>query len=169
VSDLTVVILDRPRHEALIKEVRQAGARIILIPDGDVAGALMTAWGPTGVDVLMGIGGTPEGVIAACALKCLGGEMHGRLWPRNENEREAALGAGYDLDQVLKTDDLCSGEDAFFAATGVTDGVFLEGVTYRSGAAHTHSMVMRSTSGTVRTIQAVHRLAKLRQVTSSYD
>ena len=163
VTDLTVVILDRPRHENLIKEVREAGCRVLLIPDGDVAGALMTAWGPTGVDVLFGIGGTPEGVIAACALKCLGGEMQGRLWPRNETEREAALAAGYDLDKVLKTNDLCSGDDIFFAATGVTDGVFLEGVTYRAGTAQTHSMVMRSVSGTVRTIEAVHRLEKLRQ------
>jgi fructose-1,6-bisphosphatase II len=169
IADLTVVILDRPRHESLIKEVRQAGARIFLIPDGDVAGALMTAWGPTGVDVLFGVGGTPEGVIAACALKCLGGEMQGRLWPRNEEEREAALEAGYDLERVLTTDDLCSGQDAFFAATGITDGVFLEGVTYRGGTAQTHSMVMRSRSGTVRTIEAVHPLTKLRQLSAAYD
>ena len=169
VSDLTVVILDRPRHEALIKEIRDAGARIILIPDGDVAGALMTAWGPTGVDALFGVGGTPEGVIAACALKSLGGEMQGRLWPRNEGEREAALEAGYDLEKVLGTDDLCSGNDVFFAATGVTDGVFLEGVTFRAGRAHTHSMVMRSKSGTVRTIHAVHSMEKLRRFTPQYD
>jgi fructose-1,6-bisphosphatase II len=169
VSDLTVVILDRPRHDALIKEVRQAGPRVILIPDGDVAGALMTAWGPTGVDALFGVGGTPEGVITACAMKCLGGEMQGRLWPRNESEREAALAAGYDLEKVLHTDDLCSGDDVFFAATGITDGVFLEGVTYRAGTSQTHSMVMRSKSGTVRTIEAVHRMDKLRLLTNSYD
>jgi fructose-1,6-bisphosphatase II len=169
VSDITVVILERPRHDALIKEVREAGARITLIPDGDVAGALMTAWGPTGVDVLLGIGGTPEGVIAACALKSLGGEMQGRLWPRNEDEREAALERGYDLEKVLKTDELCAGSDVFFAATGITDGVFLEGVTYRGGTAHTHSMVMRSASGTVRTIHSDHRLGKLREISVVYD
>ena len=169
IHDLTAVILDRPRHEDLIKEVRQAGARIISIPDGDVAGALRTAWGPSGVDVLFGIGGTPEGVIAACALKCLGGEMQGRLWPRNEEERNAAVEMGYDLDRVLTTNDLCSGSDIFFAATGVTDGVFLEGVSYQRGTARTHSMVIRSTSGTVRTIEAVHRMEKLRNISAAYD
>ena len=130
VRDVTAVILDRPRHEELIAEVRATGARIRLIPDGDVAGAISTAWPDSGADILLGIGGTPEGVITAAALKCMGGEMQGRLWPRNDDERDAAIAAGYDLDQVLGTDDLVPGDNCFFAATGITDGELLKGVHY---------------------------------------
>jgi len=166
VSDLTVVILDRPRHEQIVKEVRAAGARIKFIPDGDVAGAISAARDGTGVDMLVGIGGTPEGVIAASAIKCLGGVIQGRLWPRNEEERDAAVGAGYDVDRVLTTDDLVSSEDVFFAATGVTDGDLLKGVRYRRSSAVTHSMVMRSRTGTVRVIEALHRRTKLKQLSS---
>src|SRR5947209_275059 len=166
VRDVTAVILDRDRHEDLIKEVREAGARIRLIPDGDVAGAISTAWPDTGADVLFGIGGTPEGVIAAAALKCMGGEMQGRLWPRNDQERQAAIEEGYDLDQVLTTDDLVSGNNAFFAATGITDGELLHGVHYDARGATTESLVMRSKSGTVRRIDARHRLPKLREFAS---
>ena len=161
VDDLLVVILERDRHKDLIQAVRQAGARIRLITDGDVAGALMTALPETGVDVLMGIGGTPEGVIAACALKCIGGEIQGKLWPRNEEEARLARDMGYDLDQVLTTDDLVRGENIFFAATGITDGELLDGVRYYGWGATTSSLVMRSKSGTVRRIQAQHRWDKL--------
>jgi len=161
VSDVTAVILDRPRHEAIIRECRDAGARIRLIPDGDIAGAIAVAWRSSGTDVLFGIGGTPEGVTAACALKCLGGQILGRLWPRSENEKRAALDAGYDLDQVLTIDDLVSGDDVFFAATGVTDGELLRGVRYWADGAGTESLVMRSKSGTVRINQATHRWTKL--------
>lgn len=163
VDDLLVVILERDRHKDLIQAVRQAGARIRLITDGDVAGALMTALPETGVDVLMGIGGTPEGVIAACALKCIGGEIQGTLWPRNEEEARLARDMGYDLDQVLTTDDLVRGENIFFAATGITDGELLDGVRYYGWGATTSSLVMRSKSGTVRRIQAQHRWDKLMQ------
>ncbi len=161
VRDVTAVILDRPRHEDLIAEVRSAGARIRLIPDGDVAGAISTAWPESGADILFGIGGTPEGVIVAAALKCMGGEIQGRLWPRNDEERTAALDAGYDLDRVLTTDDLVGGDNCFFAATGVTDGELMRGVHYDSRGATTQSLVMRSKSGTVRLINARHRLDKL--------
>jgi len=163
VDDLTVVILERDRHKNLIQAVRQAGARIRLITDGDVAGALMTALPETGVDVLMGIGGTPEGVIAACALKCMGGEIQGKLWPRSEEEAQMARDAGIDLKQVLTTDDLVWGENIFFATTGITDGELLEGVKYYGGGATTSSLVMRSKSGTVRRIEAHHRWDKLMQ------
>src|SRR5947209_7140301 len=163
VRDLTAVILDRDRHADLIAEVRAAGARIRLIPDGDVAGAISTAWPESGADVLFGIGGTPEGVIAAAAIKCMGGEIHGRLWPRNDKERQAAIDEGYDLDRVLTTDDLVAGNNAFFAATGITDGELLQGVHYDSRGATTESLVMRSKSGTVRRIDARHRLPKLRE------
>jgi fructose-1,6-bisphosphatase II len=161
VRDLTAVILDRDRHKDLIAEVREAGARVRLIPDGDIAGAIAVAWRSSGTDVLFGIGGTPEGVTAACALKCLGGQILGRLWPRSENEKRAALDAGYDLDQVLTIDDLVSGDDVFFAATGVTDGELLRGVRYWADGAGTESLVMRSKSGTVRINQATHRWTKL--------
>ncbi|HEX8581667.1 MAG TPA: class II fructose-bisphosphatase, partial [Acidimicrobiales bacterium] len=161
VRDVTAVILDRPRHQELIAEVRAAGARIRLIPDGDVAGALSTAWPDTGADILFGVGGTPEGVISAAALKCMGGEIQGRLWPRNDEERRAALDAGYDLDRVLSTDELVGGDNCFFAATGITDGELLKGVHYDSRGATTQSLVMRSKSGTVRLINARHRLDKL--------
>jgi fructose-1,6-bisphosphatase II len=166
VRDVTVVILDRPRHEQLIAEVRSTGARIRLIPDGDVAGAISSAWPVSGAYVLIGIGGTPEGVIAAAALKCMGGELQGKLWPRNDEERKAAIDAGYDLDAVLGTDDLVQGDNCFFAATGVTDGELLQGVHYDSRGATTQSLVMRSKSGTVRKIDARHQLAKLNRYSS---
>lgn len=163
VEDLTAVVLDRERHAELIAEVRRAGARIRLITDGDVAGAIATAWPDSGTDVLFGIGGTPEGVLAAAALTCMGGELQGRLWPRNDTERQAALDAGYDLDAVLRTEDLVRCSNCFFAATGVTDGELLKGVRLRSNGAVTTSLVMRSTSGTVRRVEASHRLSKLRE------
>jgi fructose-1,6-bisphosphatase II len=166
VDDITAVILDRPRHEQIIKECREAGARIRLIPDGDVAGAISTAWSESGANILFGIGGTPEGVIAACALKALGGAMQGRLWPRDDKERNAALDAGYDLDRVLSIDDLVSGEDVFFAATGITDGELLRGVRYWGDGASTQSLVMRSKSGTIRTVDATHRWQKLMRYSS---
>ncbi|HVF53449.1 MAG TPA: class II fructose-bisphosphatase [Actinomycetota bacterium] len=161
VSALTVMILDRSRHEQIVKEVREAGARIRFISDGDVAGAIAASRERTGVDMLLGIGGTPEGVISACALKCLGGAIQGRLWPRNDEERRAADEAGYDVDKVLTTDDLVSGDDVFFAATGVTDGELVNGVRYRDNHAITQSIVMRSRSGTLRMIEALHRREKL--------
>ena len=161
VSDVTAVILDRDRHTDIISECREAGARIRLIPDGDVAGAISVAWRNSGNDVLFGIGGTPEGVIAACALKCLGGSIQGRLWPRNDEERTAARDAGYDLDQVLMIDDLVAGNDVFFAATGITDGELLRGVRYWGDGAGTQSLVMRSKSGTIRIMEATHRWTKL--------
>jgi fructose-1,6-bisphosphatase II len=161
IRDLTAVILDRPRHQELIAEVRAAGARIRLITDGDVAGAIATGWPGSGVDILLGIGGTPEGVLAAVALKCMGGEIQGRLWPRDDEERAAAIAQGYDLDAVLTTDDLVGGDNCFFAATGVTDGELLQGVRYHDFGATTQSLVMRSKSGTLRKIDASHPLAKL--------
>jgi fructose-1,6-bisphosphatase II len=163
VSDVTVCILDRARHSELVTQVRQAGARIHFISDGDVAGAISAARPNTGVDMLMGIGGTPEGIIAACALKCMGGAIQGRLWPKDDAEREKAIEAGHDLDRVLTTNDLVSGDNAFFVATGITDGDLLRGVHYRSGGCTTQSIVMRSKSGTVRMIDGFHRLEKLRQ------
>ena len=166
VDDITAVVLDRERHTDVIRECREAGARIRLIPDGDVAGAISVAWPDSGSDVLFGIGGTPEGVIAACALKCLGGQILGRLWPRDETERRAALDSGYDLDRVLLVDDLVAGEDVFFAATGITDGDLLRGVRYRGDGASTESLVMRSKSGTIRTIAAEHRWQKLMRYSS---
>jgi fructose-1,6-bisphosphatase II len=166
VRDVTVVILDRPRHSELIAEVRSTGARIRLIPDGDVAAAISTAWSESGDDILLGIGGTPEGVIAAAALKCMGGELQGRLWPRNDSERAEAIEAGYDLTRVLNTDDLVQGDNCFFAATGITDSELLRGVHYDHRGATTESLVMRSKSGTVRRIDARHRLKKLAQYAS---
>jgi fructose-1,6-bisphosphatase II len=165
VRDLTVVILDRPRHADLIEEVRTAGARIRLIPDGDVAGAISTAWASSGADILFGIGGTPEGVIVAAALKCIGGELQGRLWPRDAAERALAVSMGYDVDKVLSNDDLCAGDNCFFAATGITDGELLKGVHFDASGAHTESLVMRSRTGTVRTVSAHHRLDKLAELT----
>jgi fructose-1,6-bisphosphatase II len=166
--DVTVVILDRPRHEELIRQVRVAGARIKLLTDGDVAGAIMAARESTGIDLMLGIGGTPEGIIAACALKCLGGTIQGKLAPRDEAERRKALDAGHDLSRVLTTDDLVSSDDVFFAVTGITDGDLMEGVRYRHAAATTHSLVMRSRSGTIRSIKSEHQLWKL-QAYSSID
>ena len=166
VGDVTVCILDRPRHEQLVKEIREAGARIRFITDGDVAGAISAARPTTGVDLLVGIGGTPEGVIAAAALKCMGGAIQGRLWPRDDEERQKAIDAGHDLDKVLTTDDLVAGDNVFFCATGVTDGDLLRGVHYRAGGCTTQSIVMRSKSGTVRMIDGYHRLSKLREYSS---
>jgi fructose-1,6-bisphosphatase II len=162
-SEVTVVILDRPRHENLVREVRETGARIKFISDGDVAGAIMAVRPDTGVDLLLGIGGTPEGIIAACAMKCLGGVIQGRLWPLDEAERHKALEAGHDLTRVLTTDDLVTGENAFVAITGITDGELVRGVRYRAGGAITSSLVMRSKSGTVRRVDSEHRLDKLRK------
>ncbi|MFF3767804.1 class II fructose-bisphosphatase [Streptomyces sp. NPDC001922] len=161
-EDVTVVILDRPRHEGIVKEIREAGARIKFISDGDVAGAIMAATEGTGVDLLLGIGGTPEGIITACAMKCLGGTIQGRLWPKDEEERRRAVDAGHDLGKVLTNDDLVWGENVFFVATGITDGELLRGVRYRSDNALTQSLVMRSRSGTIRQIDSRHRLSKLR-------
>ncbi|AZM75794.1 class II fructose-bisphosphatase [Streptomyces sp. KPB2] len=161
-EDVTVVILDRPRHKGLIKEVRETGARIKLISDGDVAGSILALREGTGIDLLLGIGGTPEGIISACAVKCLGGTIQGKLWPKDDEERQRAVDAGHDLDRVLTTDDLVSGDNVFFVATGITDGELLRGVRYRSETATTDSIVMRSKSGTVRRIDSEHRLSKLR-------
>jgi fructose-1,6-bisphosphatase II len=164
--DVTVIILDRPRHTGLIEEVRATGARIKLITDGDVAGAIMAARAGTGIDLLLGIGGTPEGVIAACAVKCLGGIILGKLAPTDDAERAKALEAGHDLDRVLTTDDLVASDDAFFAATGITNGELLAGVRYKAGGATTSSLVMRARSGTVRAITSEHQLWKLRAYSS---
>ncbi len=166
VNDLTVVILDRDRHTEIIRECRDAGARIRLIPDGDVAGAISVAWPDSGANLLIGIGGTPEGVIAACALKALGGAIQGRLWPRNDEERKAAEEAGYDLGRILATDELVSGDDVFFSATGITDGELLRGVRYWGDGAATQTLVMRSKSGTIRKIDATHRWQKLMRYSS---
>ncbi|GAB2443422.1 class II fructose-bisphosphatase [Streptomyces sp. NPDC085927] len=161
-EDVTVVILDRPRHEGIIKEIRETGARIKLISDGDVAGSILALREGTGIDLLLGIGGTPEGIISACAVKCLGGTLQGKLWPQDDAERQRAIDAGHDLDRVLTDGDLVSGENVFFVATGITDGELLRGVRYRSETATTDSIVMRSKSGTVRRIDSEHRLSKLR-------
>ncbi|CAM5485321.1 class II fructose-bisphosphatase [Streptomyces afghaniensis] len=161
-EDVTVVILDRPRHEGIIKEIRDTGARIKLISDGDVAGSILALREGTGVDLLLGIGGTPEGIISACAVKCLGGTIQGKLWPKDDEERQRAIDAGHDLDRVLMTEDLVTGENVFFVATGITDGELLRGVRYRAETATTDSIVMRSRSGTVRRIDSEHRLSKLR-------
>ncbi|WP_322800038.1 class II fructose-bisphosphatase [Thermoflexus sp.] len=170
VDDLTVVILERDRHADLIREVRAAGARIKLITDGDVSAALMTAFPDSGIDVLIGIGGSPEAVITAAALKCLGGEIHARLWPRNEEERRFAAEMGYDLQRILTADDLVRGDNIFFAATGITDGEILRGVRYTGSGARTHSVVMRSRSGTIRFVEADHRWDKLMRISGyPYD
>jgi fructose-1,6-bisphosphatase II len=166
VQDVTVVMLDRPRHEEAVAALRKTGAAIRFISDGDVAAALLAVSPNTGIDLLWGVGGTPEGVLSAASIKCLGGRILGRLWPRDDDERKAAVDAGYDLDRVLDTDDLVGGEDVFFAATGVTDGDLLDGVRYLDdGHATTESLVMRSRSGTVRKVQARHDRPKLREVT----
>jgi len=166
VGDVTVIMLDRPRHEDAVAELRDAGARIRFITDGDVSAALLAVSQGTGVDLLWGIGGTPEGVLSAAAIKCLGGQLLGRLWPRDDDERRAAIDAGYDLDEVLDTGRLVGGSNVFFAATGVTDGDLLQGVRYHDdGKATTDSLVMRSRSGTIREVKARHDRPKLREVT----
>jgi fructose-1,6-bisphosphatase II len=162
---VTVVILDRPRHQELVAAVRETGARIRFLADGDVAGGIMTAREGTGVDLLLGVGGTPEGIITACAMKCLGGTIQGRLWPQDEAERGRARDAGHDLDQVLGLDDLVRSNNVFFVATGITDGELLRGVRYRPAGARTHSIVMRSLSGTVRTVEGEHRADKIKHLT----
>ncbi len=163
-EDVTVVVLDRPRHAGLVDEIRATGARIKFITDGDVAGAIMAARAGTGIDLLLGVGGTPEGIITACAMKCLDGVIQGRLWPKDDEERQRALDAGHDLDpdHVLTTDELVTGDDVFFVATGITDGELMQGVRYRAGGASTHSLVMRSRSGTIRSITSDHKLQKLK-------
>ena len=165
-EDVTVCILDRPRHETLVQQVRDAGARIKFIIDGDVAGAIMAAREGTGVDLLLGIGGTPEAIIAACALSCMGGTLQGRLWPRDDAERQKAIDAGHDLDRVLGLRDLVSTDNVYFAATGVTDGELLRGVRYRPGGVNTQSIVMRGKSGTIRLVDSWHSLVKLRAYSS---
>jgi fructose-1,6-bisphosphatase II len=161
-EDVTVCILDRPRHQELVDEVRASGARIKFISDGDVAGAIMAARPGTGVDLLLGVGGTPEGIIAAAAIACTGGTIQARLWPRDDDERQKAIDAGHDLDKVLTNSDLVSGDDIFFCATGVTDGDLLRGVRYYADSVQTESIVMRSKSGTIRVIDSLHQLGKLR-------
>ena len=161
VSDLAVCILDRPRHDELITQVRDAGARIRLISDGDVAGAIAAARPESGTDMLIGTGGTPEGIIAAAAMRCMGGTLQGRLAPTDDDERQRAIDHGHDLDRVLHTEDLVSGENVFFTATGITDSDLVRGVRYSAGGAHTQSIVMRAKSGTVRIVDAFHRLSKL--------
>ncbi len=163
VRDLTVCILDRPRHQQLMADVREAGARIRLISDGDVAGAISACRPNSGTDMLVGIGGTPEGIIAAAAIRCMGGAIQAKLAPTDDAERQMALDRGHDLDRVLTTEDLVSGENVFFCATGVTDGDLLKGVQYYGGGCTTQSIVMRSKSGTVRMIEAYHRLSKLNE------
>jgi fructose-1,6-bisphosphatase II len=161
-EDVTVVLLDRPRHQDIVDEIRATGARIKFISDGDVAGAIMAARPDTGIDLLLGVGGTPEGIISACAMKCLDGVIQGRLWPKDDEERQRALDAGHDLERVLSTDDLVTGDDVFFVATGITDGELMKGVRYRAGGCSTHSLVMRSRSGTIRAIASEHKLHKLK-------
>lgn len=165
-QDVTVIMLDRDRHEQLRNEVRAAGARIRFIDDGDVAGALMTALPDSGIDALMGIGGTPEGVLAACALRAMGGEIQGKLYARDEDELRRGEEMGYDFDKVLTMDDLVSSEDVFFAATGITDGELLDGVKYMSRGARTQSLVVRGVTGTVRTVTATHSLEKLEVISA---
>ena len=163
-EDVSVVVLDRDRHGQLVTDLREAGAKVWLITDGDVAPSIAAARPGTGVDMLMGVGGTPEGVISAAAIKCLGGAIQGKLWPRDDGERQQLIDAGYDVDRVLSTDDLVAGDDVFVAATGVTDGALLHGVRYTGAGAETASIVMRSRSGTVRRIEASHRWGKLEQI-----
>ena len=161
-EDVTVCVLDRPRHDKLVSEIRAAGARIKFISDGDVAGAISAARPGTGVDMLLGIGGTPEGIIAAAALRCMGGVMQAKLWPKDAAERQKALDAGHDLDRVLVTEDLVRGDDIFFCGTGITDGELLRGVRYYADSVQTESIVMRSKSGTIRLVDSLHQLNKLR-------
>lgn len=168
VSDVTVCVLDRERHQAIVDEIRASGARVKFIIDGDVAGGITAARPDTGVDMLIGVGGTPEGIIAACAIKAIGGTIQGRLWPIDDDERQRAIDAGHDLDRVLLTDDLVRADDCFFVATGITDGELMDGVRYGGGKAYTESIVMRSRSGTIRKITSEHQLGKL-QAYSAVD
>ena len=166
IEEVTVCVLDRPRHDGLVGEVRATGARVKLISDGDVAGGVMAASGMAGVDMLLGIGGTPEGIITACAVLCLGGEIQGKLWPRDDDERRKVLDAGHDLDRVLSTSELVNSDNVFFVTTGVTDGELVGGVRYSAAGATTHSLVMRSKSGTVRRVESRHQLEKLKAYAS---
>ncbi|MBM3151892.1 MAG: class II fructose-bisphosphatase [Chloroflexi bacterium] len=166
IEDLTTIILDRPRHDDMVSEIRKCGARIRLIPDGDVAAALMTAWPDSGIDVLFGIGGTPEGVLAACALRAMGGEIQGKLYARDNNELRRGREMGYDFEKVLTMDDMVASEDVFFAATGITDGELLKGVKYFGNGASTDSLVVRGLTGTVRQINATHRWDKLNSLSA---
>jgi fructose-1,6-bisphosphatase II len=166
IDDLTTIVLDRPRHDDLVAEIRKMGARIRLIPDGDVAAALMTALPDTGIDVLLGIGGTPEGVLAACALRAMGGEIQGKLYARDKDELQRGEKAGYDFDKILTMDDLVSSEDVFFAATGITDGELLEGIKYYGEGVRTDSLVVRGLTGTVRRIEAMHKIDKLHELSA---
>lgn len=166
VADVTVVVLDRERHQDLIAEIREAGAKVNLIMDGDVAGAVAAAAEDNAVDMLMGIGGTPEGIITACAMKCMGGEIQGQLWPQDDAERQKALDAGHDLDRILTTEELVKGDNVFFVATGITNGDMLDGVAYRGESARTHSIVMRSKSGTIRYVDGIHRASKISEYNS---
>jgi fructose-1,6-bisphosphatase II len=170
-EDVTVVMLDRPRHDKLADEVRATGARLKLIVDGDVAGAIMAARPDTGIDMLLGIGGTPEGIITACAMKCVGGVIQGRLWPKDDEERQRALDAGHELDpdHFLSTDDLVTGDDCFFVASGITDGELMKGVHFRAHGATSQSLVMRSRTGTVRLISSEHQFEKLDAVAPDLD
>jgi fructose-1,6-bisphosphatase II len=167
ISDVTAIILDRPRNEGYIRQVRQAGARIALIGDGDISGVIATAKSDSGIDVLFGIGGSPEAVTAACAMASLHGEMQCKLWPRDDSERQFAAEEGLDLDQVLTTRDLVNSDNTFFAATGVTSGELLQGVSFHGDYANTHSVVMRSRTGTVRFVEAQHRIGDLRRLIAS--
>jgi len=162
-ADVTVVVLDRPRHKQLVDDIRAAGAKVRFIMDGDVAGAIAAAQDTNSIDIAMGVGGTPEGVVVACAMKCLGGEIQGQLAPQSDEEREKVLAAGHDLDRVLMLDDLVTSDNCYFAATGVTNGDMLRGVSYRKNGATTRSLVMRSKSGTVRYVESIHKLAKLQE------
>ncbi len=164
INDLTVIMLQRPRHDELIREVREIGARIRLIPDGDVAGALMTCLPESGIDALLGVGGTPEGILAACAIRAMGGELQGKLFIRNEEEKKLGLKMGYSLDKVITMDDMVSSNDVFFAATGITDGELLGGVRYTGHGAETESLVIRGRTGTVRWINAKHNFDKLNPI-----
>lgn len=163
-QDVTVVVLSRPRHDAMIAEIREAGARIRFIDDGDVAGALMTAYPETGIDILLGIGGTPEGVLAACALRTLGGEIQGKLYARNDDELNMGRDMGFNFDDVITMDDMVSSDDVFFSATGITDGEFVHGVKYSKNTAITDSIILRGKTGTVRRVSAVHQLEKLKKI-----
>lgn len=161
VQELIVIVLDRPRHDKLIADIRAAGARVRLISDGDIAAAIHAATPGSQIDVLMGIGGTPEAVVAAAAIRCVGGEIQGKLWPKDDKERQKAIAAGVDLSKVYSTEELCGGDDVYFAATGVTGGDMLKGVRYFNGGAETHSIVMRSRSGTVRWVDALHDFTRM--------
>lgn len=168
VEDVTVIMLDRPRHEKLAQEVREAGARLRFISDGDVAGGIAACQENSGVDMLLGVGGTPEGIITACAVKAMGGVIQGKLWPIDDEERQRAIDAGHDLDRVLHTDDLVTGDNCFFVATGITSGELLKGVRYGSGTAITNSLVMRSKSGTIRVIESHHRIDKVAAIADAF-